>query len=376
MKGKGKQAAPKKAQPRATVPHLGSAQERGEVWVLAEQRGGIVQRISFELLARGRALADRLAVELTAVLLGPTAQPGLRELIERGADRVIHVDAAALEHFLGEPHMRVLECLIKARRPQIVLAGATTTGRTLMPLVAVRCRTGLTADCTHLEIEAGTGHLLQVRPAIGGNIMATIKSPRHRPQMATVRPRSMAPLKADSKRRGEIIIEQAPAELLASRIRRLSFEAAEADGANLPEAPVIIAGGRGLKKRESFGLIHELASLLGAAVGASRDAVDRGWIGYPHQVGLSGKTVSPRLYLCAGISGSVQHLAGIKTAENIIAINNNPDAPIFNIADYGVVADLFEVLPLLMKKLAAYKAAKGEPTESAPARGAPAGGVS
>lgn len=327
----------------------------GDVWILAEQKAGAVQRISFELLARGRTLADRRGAKLTAVLLGPAAPEGLHELIARGADLVIHADDAALEHFLPEPYMRVLEQLIEARRPEIVLAGATTTGRTLMPLVAIRCNAGLTADCTHLEIEEGTGHLLQVRPAIGGNIMATIKSPRHRPQMATVRPRSMAPLPADAGRRGEVIVEKVPAALLASRVKRLAFEPAEADSANLQEASVIVSGGRGLKKREAFALIHELAGLLGGAVGASRDAVDRGWISYPHQVGLSGKTVSPRLYLCAGISGSIQHLAGIKTAENIIAINSNPDAAIFNIADYGVVADLFEVLPLLAKKLAVRK---------------------
>ncbi len=294
---------------------------------------------------------------LAAVILGPAESDGLRELIQRGADCVLHAEAPELANFLPEPYTRVLEDLVVKHTPEIFLAGATTTGRTVMPLLAIRCRAGLTADCTHLEIEHETGNLLQVRPAIGGNIMATIKSPNHRPQMATVRPRSMAPLPADAKRTGSIIVEKPETKSLKSRIRRLKFEPAEADSANIQEAPVVISGGRGLKKKESFALLHDLAMLLGEAVGASRDAVDRGWIGYPHQVGLSGKTISPRLYLCAGIFGSVQHLAGIKTAENIIAINSNPDAAIFNIANYGVVADLFEVLPMLAKKIAERKAA-------------------
>ena len=228
-----------------------------------------------------------------------------------------------------------------------------------MPIVAVRCRAGLTADCTHLEIETGTRNLLQIRPAIGGNILATIKSPLHRPQLATVRPRSIRPAARDESRTGapalpwtgKILRESVPPELLKSRVRRLGFEPTAADGANIQEAAVVVAGGRGLKKRENFSLIYKLAGLLHAGVGASRDAVDRGWISYPHQVGLSGKTISPRLYLCAGVSGSIQHLAGIKTAENIIAINNNPDAQILKVADYGIVADLFEVLPMLVRKI-------------------------
>ncbi|MGO8703499.1 MAG: electron transfer flavoprotein subunit alpha/FixB family protein [Candidatus Brocadiia bacterium] len=321
------------------------------VWILGEQRSAAVQPVSYELLARGRGLADRLGVPLSAVMLGKTAEAGLRELISRGADQVILVESPALEHFLPEPYARALEHLIRKHKPEILIAGATTTGRTLMPIVAVKCRAGLTADCTHLEIESDTGNLLQIRPAIGGNIMATIKSPSHRPQMATVRPRSMKAAARDESRRGTVIRESVPAELLASRVRRLGFEPAAADSANIQEAEVVVSGGRGLKKRENFDLIYQLAVLLNAGVGASRDAVDRAWISYPHQVGLSGKTVSPKLYLCAGISGSIQHLAGIKTAEHIIAINSNPDAQILKVADYGIVADLFEVLPMLIRKI-------------------------
>ena len=256
------------------------------VWILGEQRSAAVQPVSYELLARGRGLADRLGVPLSAVMLGKTGEAGLQELISRGADQVILVESPALEHFLPEPYARALEHLIRKHKPEILIAGATTTGRTLMPIVAVKCRAGLTADCTHLEIESETGNLLQIRPAIGGNIMATIKSPSHRPQMATVRPRSMKAAARDESRRGTVIRESVPAELLASRVRRLGFEPAAADSANIQEAEVVVSGGRGLKKRENFDLIYQLAVLLNAGVGASRDAVDRAWISYPHQVGL------------------------------------------------------------------------------------------
>lgn len=289
------------------------------VWVFGEQRDGIVQPISHELLARGRRLADKRGSALTAVILGPAEDAGLRELIQRGADRVLHLPDPGLSHFLPEPYSAVMAHLVRKHKPEILIAGATTTGRTLMPLLAIQCHAGLTADCTQLEIEEGTGNLLQIRPAIGGNIMATIKTPTHRPQMATVRPRSMKPAPADAARKGDIIRETAPAELLRSRMRRVAFEPADDDGANIQKAEVVIAAGRGLKKGTNFELIQRIARLLNAGIGASRDAVDRGWIGYPHQVGLSGKTISPKLYLCAGISGSVQHLAGIKTAEHIIA---------------------------------------------------------
>ena len=328
-----------------------SIKEYSGVWVLGEQKSGKVQTISYELLARGRHLAAKRAVQLTAVILGPAGEDGLRELIARGADRVIVVAAPELEHFLPEPYARVLEHLIRAYKPEILVAGATSTGRTLMPLVAVRCHAGLTADCTQLEIEEGTGNLLQVRPAIGGNIMATIKSPSHRPQLSTVRPRSAKPAPAEPSRTGTVVRETVPPELLHSRVKFLGFESAAGDGANIEEADAVVSGGRGLKKRENFSLIHKLAKALNAAVGASRDAVDRGWIGYPHQVGLSGKTVSPKLYLCAGISGSIQHLAGIKTAEHIVAINTNPEAQIFKVANFGIVGDVFEVVPILIRKL-------------------------
>lgn len=334
------------------------------VWILGEQRHGKVLTIAHELLNRGRSLADKRQVPLTAIILGKTDPESLDELIKRGADQVIIIEADELSTFLPEPYAYAMGYLVEKYKPEIIIAGATSTGRTLMPLLAIKCHAGLTADCTGLDIEPETGNLLQTRPAIGGNIMATIKSPEHRPQMATVRPKSTRPAAYDAGRTGKIIREDIDRSALRSRVKLLKFSKSEEETANIQEADVIIAGGRGLKKGDNFQLINELAGLLDGAVGASRDAVDRGWISYPHQVGLSGKTVSPKLYLCAGISGSIQHLAGIKTAENIIAINTNPEAQIFQVANYGIVGDLFEIIPMLIEKIKARKTGKESKTRS------------
>ena len=322
------------------------------VWILGEQEDGHIKLVTYELLKRGRDLADKRRIALVAIILGEKIDPpDLQKLFHYGADKIIVVENPSLRHFLPEPHVNTLFHLIRKYKPEIMIASATTTGRTLMPAVAVKCPTGLTADCTELDIDPESGNLIQTRPAIGGNILATIKTPAHRPQMATVRPHSNRPLQPDPLRTGEIIYEAVDASLLKSRIRRLGFRKNIEEGINIQDAEVIIAGGKGFKKSDNFRMVHDLAELLNGAVGASRDAVDRGWATYPQQVGLSGKTVSPKFYLAAGISGSVQHLAGIKTAENIVAINNDPDAQIFQVANYGVVADLFEVLPLLIEKL-------------------------
>jgi len=321
------------------------------VWILAEQTGGRVLRISHELLTRGRELADKRGVELTAVLFGyHVADDDLQELIDRGADAVLIMEAAELEHFLVEPYAACMVQLIRDRRPEIVIAGATSTGRTLMPYVAIKTSAGLTADCTVLDIEPDTGNLLQTRPAIGGNILATIKTPDHRPQMATVRPRSTKPAPTQPGRSGKVTRLPAPPELLASRIRRVDFVADESEH-GLQDADIVVSCGRGIKKGENIPLIEDLAASLDAAVGASRDVVDRGWLSYPHQVGLSGKTVSPKLYMAVGISGTIQHLAGMQTSENVVAINSDPDAQIFRVADFGIVGDLFEVVPVVTERL-------------------------
>jgi len=323
-----------------------------EVWTIAEMSGGALKGVSFELLARGRALADKLGVELVSVVLAPSVTDRvLRELIERGADAVLCVEHPALADFVCETYSRVIAGLAVERAPQIVLAAATTSGRTLMPHVAISLHTGLTADCTELDIEEGTGNLLQTRPAIGGNIMATIKTPENRPQMATVRPKSSRPLERDPYREGRIERVVFSPSAVETRVRVLDMERDVVGFENLEEAHIVVAGGRGLKKAENFQLVRELADALGGTVGASREAVDRGWISYPHQVGLSGKTISPRLYLCAGISGAIQHLAGIKTAETIVSINSDPEASIHKVADFAIVGDLFEILPRLTAKL-------------------------
>ena len=321
------------------------------VWILAEQAEGTVQRIGFELLTRGRRLADKRGTTLTAVVLGDgTDEAGLRELIERGADRVIAADASELRHFLVEPYAACLHRLIAEYRPEIVIAGATSLGRTLMPYVAVRAHAGLTADCTELDIEEGTGNLLQTRPAIGGNILATIKTPERRPQMATVRPRSTRPAPRAEGRTGEILRLPAPSDCLKTRVRRRGFIRDEAEH-SVQDADIVVSAGRGIKKGENVELVRQLAETLAGALGASRDVVDRGWLSYPHQVGLSGKTVSPKLYVAIGISGAIQHLAGMQTADTIVAVNNDPDAQIFRVADYGIVGDLFDVVPTLIESI-------------------------
>lgn len=322
------------------------------VWTIAEARDGALRQVSFELLTRGRKLADKRDTTLSSVVLASgISDETVRELIKRGADRVYVVDDPALAHFTAETFSNVLVKLIDTYKPEIIIAAATTSGRTLMPHVSMRTHAGLTADCTDLDIEEGTGNLLQTRPAIGGNILATIKTPEFRPQMSTVRPRSTKPAPADASRTGEIVRLPFDPALRDDRVRRIGFKANEGEEVDIQAADVVVSGGKGLKKAENFALIRELAEKLGGSIGASRDAVDRAWIGYPHQVGLSGKTVTPKLYVAAGISGAIQHLAGMKTAETIVAINSDPDAQIFRVADYGIVGDLFEVLPLLNERL-------------------------
>lgn len=318
------------------------------IWTFAEQRDGRVQRISFELLTRGRALADERGTELTALLFGDTlSEAGLQELIERGADRVLAVQAPELRHFLVEPYAACLTRLVRDRRPEILIAGATSTGRTLMPYAAMQLHAGLTADCTVLDIEPETGDLLQTRPAIGGNILATIKTPVQRPQMATVRPHSTKPAPRRAGRQGCIERCQAPGpEMCRSRTRHVEFRPAP-DRHGLQDADIVVTVGRGVRRAQDIVLVQALADALDAALGASREVVDRGWLSYAHQVGLSGKTVMPRLYVAVGVSGAIQHLAGMQTAATIVAVNSDPDAQIFQVADVGIVGDLFEVVPAL-----------------------------
>jgi len=321
------------------------------VWTLGEIREREIHPVSYELLAWGKDLADKLGVELGSIIIGHDIKDKANELIHRGADKVYVVDNPALKNFRSDPYAKILTALIDEYKPEIFIASATTIGRTLMPICAVRLQTGLTADCTGLDIDIDERLLIQTRPAIGGNIMATIKTPTSRPQMSTVRPKSKRPLPLDESKKGEIIIKEFGSEYLASRVKRVSFIREETVGAPIQDADIIVSCGKGLKDGKNLSIINELAEILGGSVGASRKAVDLGWISYSHQVGLSGKTVSPKLYIACGISGAVQHLAGMSSAETVIAINSDPEADIFRAADFGVVGDIFEVIPLFIKKL-------------------------
>ncbi len=326
--------------------------EKGQgagVWVFAEQRDGRLADVSLELLGVGGMLAEKRGAELSAVLFGSTEKEA-DELIKWGADRVYHCSAEIFSRFNDEAYSRLLSDLIRQYRPEIVLAGATPAGRSFIPRVAARLRTGLTADCTSLDIDSETGNLLQVRPAFGGNIMAAILCPHTRPQMATVRPRVMKRSEYDSGRKGAII--KVTADNITSRTNVIET-VKEVSGAalNLQEANIIVAGGRGTDGQKGFDLLFELAGVLNASVAASRAAVDEGWIPYRHQVGQTGKTVGPKLYIACGISGAVQHLVGMQSSDIIVAINKNPDAPIFNVANYCISGDLFEIVPMLTKKL-------------------------
>lgn len=325
--------------------------ERQEVWTLAEVREGEVHAVSHELLAWGRALADARKTSLAALLLGHNITQQAQSLIESGADVVYVVDAPELEHFRADSHTRVLKELVETYHPEILIASATTQGRTVMPMLGAAVNTGLTADCTGLAIEEQTGLLVQTRPAIGGNVMADIKTPEHRPQMCTVRPKAKRPLPIDEYRNGRIINHTPAPEAAASLLERLEFVREKSVGLPIQEAELIVAGGKGMKGEKNFRLLEELATRLGGSVGASRSAVDLGWAPYSAQVGLSGKSVTPRVYIACGISGAVQHIAGMSGAEFVIAINSDPEAPIFRTADLGIIGDVQEVLPQLIDRI-------------------------
>jgi len=316
------------------------------VWFWVEQFEGQAGSISWEMAGKGRQLADQLGVALTACVLGSDVEPIAQEAIAYGADRVFLVDDPTLSSYRTDPYAAVMVDLVEHYKPEILIMGASSRGRDLAGSIATRLVTGLTADCTGLEIDPETRQLKQTRPAFGGNIMATILCPNHRPQMATVRHRVFEVPGKDGSHEGQIVRERAlmvEDEIAAKVIGFLSEE----ENVNLADARIIVSGGRGVKGPEGFEPIRELAQVLGGAVGASRAAVDAGWIPYAHQVGQTGRTVRPDLYIACGISGAIQHLAGMRTAKVIVAINRDPEAPIFEVAHYGIVGDLFEVVPAL-----------------------------
>ena len=321
------------------------------VLVFCEYRHGELAPVSLELLGIGRQLADRRGKQLCALLLGHETAETAQLLIAHGADIVYRGDHEALGEFRDDCYSAITAAAICQYRPEIVLAGATAIGRSFIPGVATLVNAGLTADCTKLAIRDEDGALLQTRPAFGGNIMATIVCESTRPQMATVRPKVMKQLPFDGSRQGTIVDLSLTAEQLHSRTQVLESVVEEAGSVNIQEADILISGGRGLENAKGFALIRALADTMGAKVSASRAVVDAGWIAYPHQVGQTGKTVAPKLYIACGISGAVQHVAGMQSAETIVAINRDPHAPIFNVADFGIVGDLSEIIPKLIQKI-------------------------
>jgi electron transfer flavoprotein alpha subunit len=320
------------------------------VMVYAEQRKGRVHPVSYELLGKAQELAAQLREPVYAVIVGGGIKAGAEELLRRGADKVFVYDHPTLETFRDDPYTDLLAQCCRDERPSIFIIGATSVGRSLGPRVAARLRTGLTADCTSLDIDSETGLLRQTRPAYGGNIMATIITPNGRPQMATVRYKMFPEAKCVDEPSGALVNKAVNMKAVRDRVRVVGFDEAKEE-VSITEADIVVSGGLGLGDPKGFQLIKQLADALGGAVGASRPTVDEGWIDYRHQVGLSGRTVRPQVYVACGISGAVQHQAGMKTSDVIIAVNKDREAPIFKISSLGVVGDLYEVVPLLVERI-------------------------
>ena len=334
----------------STKEHIDISQYH-DVWVFAEQRHGSLMSVSVELLGEGKKLADDIGCKLCAVVCGENIDDLVAELFEYGADIVYCADAPELVTYNTDAYTNVIYKAILKYKPEIVLMGATHIGRDLGPCIAVRCETGLTADCTKLDIDPVDKKLMQTRPAFGGNLMATILCPNHRPQMSTVRPGVMQKPERLAGRGGERVDLDVSFNDGDIRIKVLEIVKAMKEMVSLTDAEIIVSGGAGLGGPDGFAVIKQLADRLGGVVGSSRAAVDAGWIDHSHQVGQTGTTVKPRLYIACGISGAIQHLAGMQTSDYIVAINKNENAPIFEVADYGIVGDLYKVIPALLDVL-------------------------
>lgn len=317
------------------------------VWVYIEQVDGQAKGVGFELLGQGRKLADALGEDLAAVVIGSKVENIAQQAFVNGADKVYLADKSDYSYYNTDIYTSIVADLITMHKPSVVLIGATHDGRDLAPRVACRVQTGLTADCTDLSIDESTGLVAWTRPAFGGNIMATILCPDQRPQMGTVRPKVFKRPIPDNTRSGEIIRITEP-KGQAIRTKLIDIVKVCTESCNLEEAEIIVSGGRGMGNPENFKLIEELAAVLGGAVGASRAVVDAGWKPALHQIGQTGKTVGPKVYFACGISGAIQHVAGVSSSDIIIAINKDKNAPIFRLADYGIVGDVLEVLPELI----------------------------
>ncbi len=322
-----------------------------DVWVFAEQRQGTLTPVVVELLGEGRKLADKLDVKLCALLVGSNVKDLIQTLIHYGADRVYCVDNELLEKYTTDGYSKAVCIAVESYKPEIIMMGATHIGRDLAPRIASKLNTGLTADCTGLEIDPEDGKLRQTRPAFGGNLMATIICPETRPQMCTVRPGVMDKAIKDTNKTGETIEIEVDISQKDIRTKVLEIVKIKRDMIPLTDADVIVSGGMGIKNAEGFKMLKELADVLGGTLGASRATVDAGWIDKSRQVGQTGTTVRPKLYIACGISGAIQHLAGMQESGMIVAINTNPNAPIFEVADYGIVGDVYEVVPQLIELL-------------------------
>jgi electron transfer flavoprotein alpha subunit len=331
--------------------------EYKDVWVFIEQVNGQARGVGHELLGQGRQLADAMGQQLIGILIGNDVEKLSKEVIASGADKVYLIEGAEYKHYTTDAYTIAFAHLINTYKPSVILIGATNDGRDLGPRVACRVGTGLTADCTDLGIDEETGLVAWTRPAFGGNIMATILCPEHRPQMGTIRPKVFKRPQQDFSRTGEIIRVESQVKAADIRTRLIEIIKGTTVTCNLEEAEIIVSGGRGIGKPENFALIEELAKVLGGAVGASRAAVDAGWKPALHQVGQTGKTVGPKVYFACGISGAIQHLAGMSSSDIIIAINKDPNAPIFKVADYGIVGDVNEVIPALIDEFKKIKQA-------------------
>ena len=322
-----------------------------DIWVFAEQRQGKITPVVIELLGEGRKLADTEGIKLNAILLGKDVNGLAEELIAYGAETVYVADDPLLENFTTDGYTKVIVDAVNEIKPEIVLIGATNIGRDLAPRIASRLNTGLTADCTKLEIDPEDGKIKQTRPAFGGNIMATIICPDARPQMSTVRPGVMDKAVRNDDNKGNIVPLKYDIKESDIRTKIIEIVKHAVEKVSLTDANIIVSGGLGLQNADGFKLIEELADKLGGVVGSSRAAVDAGWIDKSHQVGQTGTTVKPNLYIACGISGAIQHLAGMKESSIIVAINKDPDAPIFSVADYGIVGDLYKVIPEIISEI-------------------------
>lgn len=332
-----------------------NAHEYSDIWVLGEIEDGHIHKVTLELLGIARTLADKkMSQHCKVVCLIPGYDlKGIEEqLYHHRADKVIKVDDESLRFFNDSIYSALVSRLIRKYKPEVLISGATSKGRCLMPSVAIKVETGLTADCTGLDIDDESGLLLQTRPAYGGNIIATIKCEDHRPQMSTVRQGVFKIKESDTSLKGELIEENVLDDEKISHQTILSEEKFEDDSrVNLHDAAVIVTGGRGVRNADGFDIINQLADKVNAAVGASRATIDSGWIPYAHQVGQTGQTVQPSIYIACGVSGQIQHLVGMQSSDFIIAINKDPEAPIMKLADVAIVGDLFEVIPEITKLL-------------------------